>query len=174
MFDPFQSITTYRKKNQYLLGGTVLLLVLIGWVSIRPTWALYKESRQLVEEQNRAATAPAEIARYQQQLANLKASTPQPFQRALLLEQVTSFCRQNNLLITAFPEAHQNMRSNYSVLTHEIEVEGAYRDMVRLVYLLEQEATLGVVSSLQFHRFKDRATKKQKLRAKLVLRNLEG
>jgi len=91
-----------------------------------------------------------------------------------LLEKVTAFCRKHRLLITSFPEAGEQIRSNYAVLTHQIEVEGAYKDMVKLVYMLEQIEVMGVVSSLKFATYKDRRSKQKKLKAKLVLRNLEG
>ncbi|MEM9824180.1 MAG: hypothetical protein AAF985_24050 [Bacteroidota bacterium] len=173
MLSPFQSIPSYRKRNQYLLVGALLVLLLIYWISLRPTIALYGQHTQLRKEEKRAALAPQQIANYQEQLAGLKSGTAQPFQREQLLEKVTAFCREHQLLITSFPEAGKQIQSNYAVLTHEIEVEGAYKAMVKLVYMLEQIEVMGVVSSLKFTTHKDRRSKQKILKAKLILRNLE-
>ena len=78
------------------------------------------------------------------------------------------------MLITSFPEAEQSNQNNYTVLTHVIEIEGYYKEIVQLVYMLEQEEVLGIISSLKFQTYKDRVSKKRKLKVNIVLRNLES
>ena len=84
------------------------------------------------------------------------------------------FCRSNNLLIRSFPEGLVANQNESKVVSNQIEVEGSYSAMIRLVYLLEMEEKQGSISALKFYLYKDKATKRTVLRNLIVLRHLES
>jgi hypothetical protein len=58
-------------------------------------------------------------------------------------------------------------------VTNRIEVEGGYKDIVKLVYTLEELEKLGNVSSMRVYLAKDRALKKMVLRSSIIFRTLK-
>ncbi len=164
---------TYQQKNLALLVLAIMGILLIYMVNIRKTWAVYQSFRSTTARINQAATAGSDMSKYQSQLIVLKSSSQQPYDRERLLEEVTGFCREKGLLIRSFPDAQRVVENGVSIITNELEVEGAYKDIVSLVYLVEQQKKLASVSTLSCFLHKDRTTRKTNLRGRVVLRNAE-
>ena len=167
-------ISTYRQKNIALLGAILFFGMLIYLVSIQRTLSSYNSYQQKKEQLSRVSNANQLIAQYQSELAQFQQNTQQSYNRENLLEEVTTFCREHRLLVKTFPQAQRVKENNYPIITNKIQVEGDYKEVVKLAYLLEQEQRLGSISSLQFFTYKDRYKKKKLLRANIVLRNIEG
>ena len=165
---------TYKQRNGLLLATSGLLFLFIITVSCRPTLQARQQHQFMQQQISRAATASQQLQQLEAQMAELKALSIAPYKRELLLEKVTGFCRDKGLLVTAFPQAERLQQDEATVVTHQIEVQGSYEAMVQLVYLLEQEDRLGAISSLRFFKHKDRKDRRQRLRANITLRNLEG
>ena len=167
-------LPTYRQRNLFLLGIGLLSLLLVYLLSIRRTVAVYQANRANKAAIAQAASAPAQIARLEAQVGALQQSGLRAYDREYLLAQITGFCRQNDLLVRTFPQSERVVENNYPIITNTIEVEGNYKDLVRLVYLLEQEERLASVSSLKFYTQKDRLTKKNVSSAKYYLTQSGG
>lgn len=166
-------LKSYRQHNIALGVVVVLVLVLVYKGSISRTIHYSQANKSLKANIERAASAPAEITQLQTQLAKLQHSALKPYDRERLLEVVTTFCRENGLLVKTFPQAKSNQQNDSEIVTNEIEVEGSYQSIVKLVYLLEQQEKLGSVSSLTFSIHKDRITRKISLHATIIFRNLK-
>ncbi|MEL6863592.1 MAG: hypothetical protein AAFP19_04195 [Bacteroidota bacterium] len=173
MKKPLSFLRTFKQHNQFLLVATLLGGLLIYSLSIRRTLQQRQQYLQTQANIDRAATASKDIAQYSAQLAKLKQTAQQPYDRERLLETVTLFCREHDLLVRSFPEALRVVENGNTIITNQIDLEGAYKDMVALVYLIEQEQRLGSVSSFKCFTEKDRVTKKTKLLGRIILRNLE-
>ena len=156
------------------MGGSLLFGILIYFASIQRTITNYRAYQEKKTQLSRVSNATQLIVQYQAQLAQFQGNTQQSYNREILLEEVTTFCRQHQLLVKTFPQAQRVKENNYPIVTNHIQVEGDYKDMVKLVYLLEQEQRLGSISSLKFFTHKDRYKKKNFLRADIVLRNIES
>lgn len=167
-------LPTYRQRNLFLLGAGLVLLGLIYMVSIRRTLQLRQALKKNETAIARAQNAPQQIAQLEAQVGALQQNGLRPYDREYLLEQITGFCRDHQLLVRTFPQSERVVENNYPIITNTIEVEGAYQDLVRLVHLLEQKERLGSISSLKFYTKKERVSKKTYLRLSIVLRNLEA
>ena len=170
----FSFLNSYRQHTYALLATGVLLFLLIYTVSIKRTLNLRGEYVLAKEKIALANNANQQINTYNQKLAALNSGGLQPYNRPLLLEEVTSFCKAEGLLIRSFPQAEEKEEENYTIITDKIEVEGTYKGMVQLVHMLEQEERLGSVSSLNFYKYKDRERRREVLRCSIVLRSLSG
>jgi len=169
---PLSFLKTYRQHNIFLLGATLALAVLIYTVSIRRTLVLRKDYQRAQADLSRAAQASQKMPAYEAQLVALRQSSQQAYDREQLLERVTRFCKEHDLLIKGFPEAQRVRENGSPVVTNQLEVEGRYKDIVRLTYMIEQEERLGSVSSLKFYTEEERRSKKLFLRAQIIIRNL--
>jgi Pilus assembly protein, PilO len=170
---PFSFLKTYKQHN-YALAGVVVLLALLAYsTNIRRTFKTYQTYKQNKVRLIQAQSAAQDIARYRSLLRGMQQSAQRPYNREYLLEQITAFCRTSNLLIKTFPDAQKVKESNYPVVTNEIEVEGSYKNIVSLIYLIEQKDRLSSISSTSFYIVKDRVRQQNYLRCRLVLRNIE-
>lgn len=166
--------SSYKQANLVLLGATVLFGTLIYFASLKRTISNYSSYTQKKEQLKRVSNATQLIAQYQSKLVQFQQQTQQSYNRENLLEQITTYCRTNQLLVKTFPQAQRVKENNYPIITNQIQVEGGYQEIVKLVYLLEYEQRLGTVSALKFFTHRDRYKKKNFLRANIVLRNIES
>lgn len=157
-----------------LIGATILLGGVIYFASIKRTVSYYQSYQNKKEQLSRVSNAATLITQYKTQLAQFEQKNQKTYDREELLEAVTTFCREHRILVKTFPQAQRVKQNNYPIITNQIEVEGDYKEIVKLVYLLEHKEKLGSIGSVKFFTHKDRYKKKNFLRANIVLRNLEG
>ena len=163
---------SYKQKSQALLFGSFLLLVLIYTISIKPTLNLHRDIRMLTTKSAQAVEAPAQIRKIRKELDQLQGSTINLNNKEALLGEITRFCEENNLLIVNLPIASTYEEGNYEVESRELDVQGSFKDVLELVYLIEYQKSLGVISSLSFISKKDLRTKKKRLTGHMVLRSI--
>lgn len=173
MRKPIPYLSSWQQHLIALFTGAILMLLIAFQLPVQRSWSIYNEysvgRKQIVQ----AAAAPIEVTRYQQQLKQQGPIANHTYDRELLLEKVTEFCREKELLVTGFPEAQQIEENGQAIVTNQIEVQGAYKSMVELLYLLEQDQKLGVISSVRFYTVKKRENQNELcLRGAIVLRNL--
>lgn len=166
-------LKSYKQHNIALGVVAFLVFFLVYKGSISRTIKYAQANKSLKTNIERAASAPAEIAQLQTQLAGMQQSALKPYDREKLLEVVTTFCRDNKVLVKTFPQAQLTKQNDSQIVTNKIVVEGSYNSIVKLVYLLEQQEKLGSVSSLIFTTHKDRVSKKILLHATIIFRNLK-
>lgn len=165
---------SYKQQNLLLLAVALLLGLVVFKFNIQRTYREYQRFQEGKSQLLRASSAVEETVGLKEQLNSLQETAIRPYKRENLLEKVTSFCRNNNLLVKSFPEEELYSQGNDSqVVTNRIEVEGGYKDIVKLVYTLEELEKLGNVSSMRVYLAKDRALKKMVLRSNIVFRNLK-
>lgn len=169
----FSFLNSYKQQNFFLWGGALIFLCLIYTTSIRKTLKYKADYQNNLTNVQRAATAKQDIQHYQQIIEELQESSLKAYDQEYLLSAITAFCKANNLLVRTFPEAQKVELSAYTIVTNGLEVEGTYKDIVSLIYQIEQIEKLAALSSAHFFLHKDRISRKQSLRCKMVLRNLE-
>ena len=169
----FKYFKSYRQQNFALLGTVFLVLILAYKANISTSIQRYQQYKNAKTKLESAQTASREIAQYTSLLRGMQRTGQQPYNREYLLEQITGFCREHNLLIKTFPNALKVTENNYPVITNELEIEGSFKDLTALAYRIEQEQKLGSLSALKFFLVKDRVRQKNNLHAYFVLRNSE-
>ncbi|MBI1227732.1 MAG: hypothetical protein GC192_21035 [Bacteroidetes bacterium] len=171
---PLFSLLTYKQQSFVLCLALVGVCILIFQLSISRTLKIYSNYRNDEDKIKLAANASIRIDTLQKKLISIQASSIRPYNREKLLEYVTGFCRNKELLIRSFPEALVADQNKSEVITNQIEVEGSFKEMVQLVYLLEVMEKQGSISSLKFYLYKDRLMKRTVLRSLITIRNLES
>jgi Tfp pilus assembly protein PilO len=169
----FSFFKTYRQHNYALVVAFFVLMLLAYSTNIRNTINTYQQYNANQKRLKMAQNAAQDIARYRSDLRSMQQTTQKPYNREYLLEQITTFCRDHDLLIKSFPISQKVVENNYPIITNEIEVEGNYPDIVSLAYMIEQEKRLSSISSLSFNLVKDRIKQQQFLHGRFILRNIE-
>jgi len=168
---------TYKKKNKALLIAAIVALLLAYLLSIKKTIAVYGEAGRLEAQSELAANAPVKAAALQKQLMeidNLLGVQEQPgnVQQALL-GVITGYCQENSTVLREFPRTVYNEEKDLIVETNVFTVEGSFAQLLKLVYLLEQESRIGKVSSARFFMKKDPVTHTTALNATIYLQNIK-
>ena len=166
-------LQTYQQKNKLLLLVTLLFCIIAYRFSFNKTIQLYYQNQQATQAIQQANNAPSEIQHLQEQLNQIKGTSPKKnYSQEYLLEEVSRFCRQHDLLIKNFPEAQIFEERNYTIIISQIEVEGRYQAIVQLAYLLEHQHQLGSITSLEMRSHHNQQTKIHYLTGKLILNTI--
>lgn len=162
----------YRKS--FLLGiGIILLLFIFQW-NIRPTLKERSTYIQYQTQLQQASSSPAQIQKLEKELEALKKNNKQSnYTPELLLEKVSSFCKNNQLKLEYFPQAIHLNQGNKQLITNEIKVSGSFQKMVQLTHFIEQDTKLGSTTSIRFSQEKNPRNRNQKLIANIIIQNIK-
>lgn len=168
---------SYRKKNKALVFTAMLFLVLAYMLSIKRTIAVYREANVLESQSELAVNAPEKAAGLEKQLAgidNLLGMQPQAGNvQQMLLGVITGYCKERNTVLREFPKTVYHEEKDFIVETNVFTVEGSFSQLLKLVYLLEQENHIGKISSARFFIKKDPKTHTTALNATIYLQNIK-
>lgn len=167
-------MNSYKQKNQWLLLGTVLLLLIAYWFSVRKTIQAYRQNKTLVQQTEVIQSANFSIQQLHEQLSKTKINQEIPFNQTILFEKVSQFCEHNELEILTFDEPLTVQTDDYEVTTNYVEIKGGFKGITGLVYELEQQLKLGRMASVNYELDFDRKTKQHFLVGKLYLQNIEN
>jgi hypothetical protein len=151
---------TNKRKNIYLWFSSLLLLLLAHQFSIKKTLNLRHANQLHQQSVTRATNIDEDIEKYKTQLASFNANAITSYSQENLLELLSTFCLEHNLLIKGFPEPNQYEESTYDIIVNQIEVEGQFTDIVQLIYDLEYVHKIGSIVSLKYQSAYNRQAKK--------------
>lgn len=169
---------TYKKKNQLLLIGTVLFLLIAYYLAFGKTISLYRDCSSMKEqlaavadEPNRAVSLQKKLSELDLKLGGRQLSDTNTQQ--VLLNVITNYCRDNKTVLREFPRATSKPESDYLVETNFFTVEGSFVKLLELVYLLEQKERIGRLASVLFMAKQDVRTKVLSLTATIYVQNVK-
>ncbi len=90
-----------------------------------------------------------------------------------ILETVTEYCKDKPVLLKEFPKSITKETNGYLVELNYFTVEGDYKHLLNLVYLMEQKVKTGKVASVNFRIKENMKTKKDELIATIYIQNLK-
>lgn len=169
---------TYKQRNVALGVATVFLCVVGYWAAFGKTFDLWQENRLLQSQMQLTENIDEQIMHLQKNLVQLKQyyapTKGKDFSHhEELLRQVSGFCQENNLLIREFPPASFFEETQYLIEANEVIVEGDFKNIVKLIYNLEQVSKTGRVVSVAFEAGPDRKTRKYRLAAHIIIQNIK-
>lgn len=169
---------SYRKKNQYLLIGAILFLFIAWFVAGNKTYSLYSQNKTLSFNIQKGEDAPKTIGQLERKLNffNSRLATflsDSSKDENYMLEVVGNFCKKNRIVLKEFPPVSSQDEGDFIILTNKIIAEGNYKDLLRLVYELEQKSQVGRVTSVDFSSCMDNKRKKTVLAVSIYLQNIK-
>ena len=162
------------KQRFWLMCIAFAVLAVFAYsLSIHKTIMAYSTYQANNKALTEASTAPAQIQRFQAKLNQFNQSFQRiDYDREQLFEAVNTYCREHNLSLSKFHPEERTIQNDFEIITNQIEVQGAYKDMVKLVYELEYVQQLGHVASTKFDKIVNRRTKEEVLTAEIYLQNI--
>lgn len=173
----FESIT-YKRKNQLLIGISILLFIIIYFLSIKKTIIAYNEYDKNIELLKMASNAPLLEVQLQKELDainNKLGSQNQDGEKYSdkLIELITSYCQLNNAILKEFPETELAQKDDLLIETNRFTLAGDYVTLLKFVYLLEQKHKIGKVTSVNYLSKKDFRSNSNILTATIYLQNIK-
>lgn len=111
-----------------------------------------------------------ELNSYNHQLGYLTSSDTSNQSR--LLAYISEFSSQHKTRINLLPRSISSLENGYEVETNVVQLEGDFKEMLQLLYAIEQEKRLSKVVSVNFELKEDWITKSRRLLATVYFQNI--
>jgi len=166
---------SYRSKLKLLPLLIVVGFALVYSLAISKTVRLSKQVGQLENQVERLGDAPFQIQMLKKRLKEIKARIGDhsgKISQEDIFRKLSTYSKQNALIVREFPLPHNLSTDDYKVSTYQMEVEGKYANLLKMVYYLEKEIYLGKVAGLHFLLKKDKRSREEYLSLKIYLQTV--
>ncbi len=166
---------TYRTRLRILPVIFLLGFVLIYWLAIGKTVDLVTQVDRLESQVEQISDAPLRIQILKKRLAQLKNSIgdyQDEISHEHIFEDLSTYCKSNRLTIREYPEVHQTESNGHWVNTFQLEVEGGFHSLLKLVHSLEQKAFLGKLAGVKFQLKTNRRSRTEYLSVRIYLQTV--
>ncbi len=167
---------TYRYKYYILIALLLLFVVIIYKLSINKTIILVRDTKDIkaqIDISNSSISIIKQLENelaYYDQLINENSNPGQA--REYLLKVTGDYCDKNNLTVVDFPEETRYRQNEATIAFNEITIEGKYKELLGLLYLIERERQAGSVESVAFFREEKLRTNEQILYMKIIVKSI--
>jgi hypothetical protein len=161
-------------KNKMLVAGLIPLMWMIYAFALKPTFELRNEYNKLQLQLDSSAGAPARMQQVESELKKLESEIEESNTVSFheqLLDQLTNYCRKNELILRDFAPPVIYHVQEMRVETHPVKVEGTYVQLLKLVHYLEKTKK-GKVVSVDFFSKRDSKTQILSLTATIYVQNI--
>jgi hypothetical protein len=168
---------TYRQKNIYLASATVVCMMLIYFLGVGKTIALYSSNKKMEASILNAEEAPKRITMLENKLQQLNSAfsvyvIDSISSQDRILELVSGFCHKNGLTLKEMPPSAVTEEADFTIETNVVIAEGNFIPLVKLLYELEYLSRIARVSSANFNSYEDNKRKKTVLSLTIYLQNI--
>ncbi len=168
---------TYRSRTVALLILIFIFGLLIYFIAIKQTLILNRQVQDIKIKIETARLAPALMNELKLELETLEntfmyVETETEFNKELL-SLIGLKSADLNLRLMDFKQPNVVRDDKLMISTYNINVEGNFKDIVHLIYDLENELKMGQIASVRFGLWKDLRTKKQHLSANIYFQTFK-
>lgn len=153
------------------------MLLICYSVSIRPTIEVISDCSIQESQLSMLKNAPKVINELRKDLSEIESkignveTNDANFQK-ILLQLIGKYCESDDVVLLEFPEKVSFINDDYKIETYTLVIGGTFHDLLKFVYKLEQQYKLGKLVSLTFERKENPVTKKQNLKAKIIIQHI--
>jgi Tfp pilus assembly protein PilO len=170
---------TYKQLLYLYLLGSVVVFFIIFRIAIKPTLELKKQCAEKQDIVNSISVAPLQIKKISEKLAGLNSqlsslSTSGTAVREKILEEISTFCQSNNLIVYNYPPSHFFDNNTFIVETNSIVVKGDFKRLLQLVNYIETKGNFSRIVSLNFNAMLNRKTKSKELYLEMIFQNINN
>jgi hypothetical protein len=168
-----------KLKNRILVIGFLLSLLIAYNFAISKTIEVQRVVRELSKEKlllNNVSNRISSLNLKEQQLNSIlksyNVSINNSFQQTLL-QNITSFSKNNNLQIIAFNEPHLFNSNITKLSTYSFEIKGNFISLLKMINYLEQQQ-FGELISIQLEKKKNYRTNSSYLTCVVLLQKVSS
>lgn len=161
-----------------MLFVAILLLFIVYKFGIKNSIEAISSYKQAQKQLAELSDAPLEINNLKQKLTKFDNSVNFLFNdsvsiQELMLDQIASYCNQNQILIKQFPKSETIEKGNYILETNYLVLEGSFQKLLLLLYNIEQKYRFGKISSARFYKELNQKTKAEELNVEIFIQNIK-
>lgn len=167
---------SHKKKFFTVTGFTLLLAVFAFYRSILPTFTTISECNKKEMELDSTKASSGELQSVKAELEQLNALVGSETQSIEEINRgLVDFIGENaagGLRLTGFPPVHDYIQNQFTIYTHQAEVEGNFASILELVYTMEKDFSSAKVCAVKFHSKEDFKTKRKHLYGTIYVQNI--
>jgi hypothetical protein len=170
---------TYKRKFHILLGGMVLLSLFLVSNVFSKTFDLIIQNRSLTTELAKAAEAPKELVKLKAQIGDAdqilqdQKTNDSITAHERILGIVSQYCHENKVTLYNYPEPNLSRDGEFLTETNIFTVQGSFKKILELIYLLEQKEKPGKIASVNFKSTKNFETQHIELLSTIYLQTFK-
>ncbi len=170
---------TYKQRLLYTLVGAFLFSFVIYNMAIADSIELAFKNSEFREQIAKSQNAPEQIKILTKKIKQIEqlVGTNKDYSSVdihqELLESVTGYVQKNNLVLKDFPQPYLTTANGYVTKTAQLTVEGGFINLLKLIYFLENNYTVGKVVAVDFKTSKELRTRKRKLNTTIYIQNVK-
>lgn len=174
MFDKL----SFKNKNRVLLALMLATLFLLYKLVVSKTVNAYNDYAYLKKQSSLSKDIDTRLDKMDARLTALqtvfKSSVVSDNNtQEKILEMVTTYIKDKPLLLKEFPKTILKETDGYLVELNYFTVEGNFKDLLSLIYALEQKEKVGKVASVNYMLKENMKTKRNELTATIYIQNLK-
>lgn len=168
---------TYKQKSRLIAAGVIILLLACYQYAFKPTFAIYSEyglNKQKADEAENYASQYSRLHNEERELNSIieTSLTDSSNAQREILNYFGSFCKKNKLELKEYLPMPLVENKNFNIATSRIMLEGGFKNVLRLVYELENLKHFGRICSVSFTKKADPYDQKEVLISTIFLQNL--
>lgn len=166
------------KKNKMLFAGIAVLLFASYQFSINKTIQLGKESERLNAEVEKFKDIPNKLAILGQKNVHYdsilgKMDLVDTSIQNNLLRTINQEATKTHTKVMEFKQPHLYQMGENSLLTYSFNLNGDYKNILRVVHTIEQKGNFGEIVHVDFQKKKDYRTNKYSLGATVFVQQVK-
>lgn len=166
-----------RKYYPLAFGLGAALILLFTWrLAFSKTWNLFQDNKKLSGQIEQAQQTPQGYQQLQKELVlmneKIKRYNSTESNQEQIVAYISRYANENALKVIEIPKVSTEKEKGFTIETNTVKVQGGYKDIVRLIYQIEQREHLCHVVSTDFQRIQNVKTHQQYLVATLYLQNI--
>ncbi|MBL4669093.1 MAG: hypothetical protein JKY30_07495 [Flavobacteriales bacterium] len=171
---------TYKQKLLYTLVGSFLSAIVIYNMTLANTIDLAIKNSAFEEQIAKSQNAPEQIQIALQKIKKIEqiVGTNNNYKEIdihqVLLESVTGYVQQNGIILKDFPQPYITTANGYVTKTAQLTVEADFISLLKLIYFLESDYSVGKVVAVDFKTFKALRSRKRKSNTTIYLQNVKA
>jgi len=150
-----------KKQKNILLSSVLILILFICYkFAISNTLEQRVQYHNLSEEALLFKNAPKQLSllkqkeKYYDSLLTKYQLDGSSIQNNLL-KTINNFADNNDLKVISFLEPHVITKNDLTIKTYDITIEGSYKNIIQLIFKLEQKTKFGEIINLNFEKKKN-------------------
>ena len=168
---------SYQHKNRIMAITAAALLLIVAGFSVRKTVLMIQQNIQLAHRIKTAEQGPEQILQLEARSAQMgkvmAVGSKENALRRELFEKGGQYCQQHQVQLKSFQEAETFAEERLQIETHELLLEGAFTNQLRVCQALEENLTQGRVASVVFRSVRDRRSKQVRLNGQLYIQGVK-
>jgi hypothetical protein len=169
----------FSNKHFFYLytAGVLVALWLVFSIAIKPTLNLYKSVHEKMQVVKSISSAQQQIALLKKRQLTMDKSfgsyaLPDSNSRERILQEISQYCDKRYIQFYYYPENHIFNKKSYTIETNQVILRGNFKELLELIYFLENINDFDKIISVNFYAELNRRTKQKELYLALIIQNI--